>query len=130
MLLVGEGPLQRLFWTFAGGWPGIGLLIQRMTAGVLLLYCAAVVIAQTSQFTAVAPAMIGAVAGVLLLVGLWTPLAGTLIVIVEPSNILTHSTIPLISVTLAILGATLAMIGPGAWSVDARLYGRKHINTP
>jgi len=122
--------LQRLFWTFAGGWPGIGLLIQRMTAGVLLLYCAAVVIAHTSQFTAVAPAMIGAVAGVLLLVGLWTPLAGTLIVIVEPSNILTHSTIPLISVTLAILGATLAMIGPGAWSVDARLYGRKHINTP
>jgi len=130
MLLVGEGPLQRLFWTFAGGWPGIGLLIQRMTAGVLLLYCAAVVIAQTSQFTAVAPAMIGAVSGGLLLVGLWTPLAGTLIVIVEAWNILTHSTTPLISVTLAILGATLAMIGPGAWSVDARLYGRKHINAP
>jgi len=125
-----EGPLQRLFWTFAGGWPGIGLLIQRMTAGVLLLYCTAGILSQTSQFSAVEPAMIGAVAGVLLLVGLWTPLVGTLIAVVETWNVLTHSTSPLISVTLAILGATLAMIGPGAWSVDARLYGRKHINTP
>src|SRR5215470_13827571 len=130
MLLIGEGPLQRLFWTFAGGWPGIGLLIQRMTAGVLLLYCTAGVLAQTSQFTAVEPAMIGAVAGVLLLVGLWTPLVGTLIAVVETWSVLTHSTSPLISVTLAILGATLAMIGPGAWSVDARLFGRKHISTP
>jgi putative oxidoreductase len=27
---------------------------------------------------------------------------------------------------LATLGATLAMIGPGAWSIDAHLFGRKH----
>jgi hypothetical protein len=31
---------------------------------------------------------------------------------------------------LAILGAGLAMIGPGAWSVDARLFGRKRIDLP
>ena len=35
----------------------------------------------------------------------------------------------LVPLTLAILGATLAMIGPGAWSIDARLFGRKHIET-
>jgi hypothetical protein len=28
---------------------------------------------------------------------------------------------------LAALGGTLAMIGPGAWSIDARLFGRKYI---
>ena len=28
---------------------------------------------------------------------------------------------------LAVLGASLAMIGPGAWSLDARLFGRKQI---
>jgi len=122
--------LQRLFWTFAGGWPGMGLLIQRMTTGALLINCAVIVLAKTSQSAAVAPAIIGAAAGVLLLFGLWTPLAGTLIAVVETWNILTPATSPLISVTLAILGATLAMIGPGAWSVDARLYGRKHIDTP
>ena len=122
--------MQRLFWTFAGGWPGIGLLIQRMTAGALLLYCAAVILARTSQAAEVAPAIVGAVAGLLVLLGLWTPVAGTLIAIVETWSVFKHSTSPLISVTLAILGATLAMIGPGAWSVDARLFGRKHISTP
>jgi uncharacterized membrane protein YphA (DoxX/SURF4 family) len=29
---------------------------------------------------------------------------------------------------LAALGAILAMVGPGAWSIDARLFGRKHID--
>jgi hypothetical protein len=28
------------------------------------------------------------------------------------------------------LGVTLAMLGPGAWSVDARLFGRKRIQIP
>jgi hypothetical protein len=35
-----------------------------------------------------------------------------------------------IPITLATLGATLAMIGPGAWSIDARLFGRKHFEIP
>jgi putative oxidoreductase len=122
--------LQRLFWTFAGGWPGIGLLIQRMTTGALLLYCAATVVSKTPQSAEIVPAIIGAAAGMLLLLGLWTPLAGTLIAIVEIWNVFSHATSPLISATLAILGATLAMIGPGSWSVDARLYGRKRIGTP
>ena len=128
--LKAEDVLERLFWTFAGGWPGIGLLIQRITAGALLLYCAAIVLAQTSQSAAVAPTVIAAALGVLLLFGLWTPLAGTPIAMIETWNVLTHSNSPLISVTLASLGATLATIGPGAWSVDARLFGRKHIDTP
>ena len=33
------------------------------------------------------------------------------------------------SLTLAVFGGTLAMIGPGAWSVDARLFGRKLIGS-
>jgi len=124
-----EAPLQRLFWTFAGGWPGVGLLIQRLTTGALAVYCAAIVFGQTSQSAGLVPAIIGAAAGVLLLFGLWTPLAGTLIAIFETWHVFTHPASPLISVTLAILGATLAMIGPGAWSVDARLFGRKRIDT-
>jgi len=35
-----------------------------------------------------------------------------------------------IPIILATLSATLAMIGPGAWSIDARLFGRKHIEAP
>src|SRR5262245_57645630 len=111
-----EASLQRLFWTFAGGWPGVGLLVQRLTTGALALYCAAIVFGQTSQSTGLVTAVIAAAAGLLLLFGLWTPIAGTLIAIFETWNVFTHSASPLISLTLAILGATLAMIGPGAWS--------------
>jgi len=31
---------------------------------------------------------------------------------------------------LAVWAVTLALIGPGAWSIDARLYGRKHYAPP
>jgi len=29
-----------------------------------------------------------------------------------------------------VFAVTLALIGPGAWSIDARLYGRKHFVPP
>jgi putative oxidoreductase len=122
--------LQRLFWTFAGGWPGVGLLIQRMTTGAVLFYCAATILGKTSQPAEVGPAILGAAAGVLLLLGLWTPVAGSLVAAVELWNVFLPTSNSLTSITLAVLGATLAMIGPGAWSVDARLFGRKHIDTP
>jgi hypothetical protein len=31
---------------------------------------------------------------------------------------------------LAAVGAALAMVGPGVWSIDARLFGRKRIDIP
>jgi uncharacterized membrane protein YphA (DoxX/SURF4 family) len=74
--------------------------------------------------------MFAAVAGILLLVGLWTPVAGTMIAIVELWIVCSSSGGLGIPIILAILGATLAMIGPGAWSVDAHLFGRKHFEIP
>jgi putative oxidoreductase len=112
--------LQRLFSTFAGGWPGIGLLLQRLLTATALLYYGFPHLGP--QLTPILPQMIAASAGIPLLVGLWTPMAGTLVAIVEVW-------IAFISIMLATLGATLAMIGPGAWSIDARLFGRKHIET-
>lgn len=64
---------------------------------------------------------------VLLLVGLWTPVAGVLMAVAELSLVLSHSSDPWMHVRLGALGAALAMLGPGAWSVDARLFGRKRI---
>ncbi|MGB8916381.1 MAG: hypothetical protein WCC89_05950 [Candidatus Sulfotelmatobacter sp.] len=63
----------------------------------------------------------------LLLLGLWTPLAGTTIAIVEVWILLARVGNPLVAIMLLSLGATVAMIGPGVWSIDAQLYGRKHI---
>lgn len=74
--------------------------------------------------------MVGAGAGLLLLAGLWTPLSGTLIALLEVWITFSFAADPLIHIVLATLGATLAMIGPGAWSIDARLFGRKRIEAP
>jgi hypothetical protein len=49
-----------------------------------------------------------------------------LVAIIELYIAFSHTGDPWISIMLATLGATLAMIGPGAWSIDARLFGRKH----
>jgi putative oxidoreductase len=75
------------------------------------------------------PHVIAAGAGVLLLLGLWTPVCGTLIALVE-AWVAYSSAGRAIPILLATLGATLAMIGPGAWSIDARLFGRKHFEMP
>ena len=75
------------------------------------------------------PQLIAACAGILLLVGLWTPVVGSLIAAVELWIAIANGSDPWIPIVLAILGATIAMIGPGAWSIDARLFGRKHITT-
>ena len=82
----------------------------------------------------VVPQIIGIGAGILLLVGLWTPVAGTLVAIVKVwialSRYFSHSGDPWIAIVQAALGAVLAMVGPGAWSIDARLFGRKRIDIP
>jgi uncharacterized membrane protein YphA (DoxX/SURF4 family) len=71
-----------------------------------------------------------AASGVLLLVGLWTPVGGVLMAIAESFLAVSHHGDPWMHILLAVLGAALAMLGPGAWSVDARLFGRKRIVIP
>jgi uncharacterized membrane protein YphA (DoxX/SURF4 family) len=78
--------------------------------------------------------IIGAVAGILLPIGLWTPVAGTLAAIVNVwialAGYFPHADDPWITILQAVLGAVIAMVGPGALSIDGRLYGRKPVNFP
>jgi hypothetical protein len=119
--------LQRLFTTFADGLPGGGILLLRLLAGGFLLERGS---AAVSAHSHIAPALVGAAAGVLLLCGLWTPVVGVLAGIVESWLAFTQPGTELLAIVLAGLGISLAMIGPGAWSVDAQLYGRKQILPP
>jgi putative oxidoreductase len=74
--------------------------------------------------------LIAAAAAALLLAGFWTPIAGLFLAAIEIGLVLSHSYDPWLHILLAALGAALAMLGPGAWSVDARLFGRKRIHIP
>jgi len=72
----------------------------------------------------------GAAAGLLILGGLWTPVVGVLAGMVEVWIAFTLPGTQSLAIMLAGLGISLAMIGPGAWSIDARLYGRKQLVPP
>ena len=122
--------MQRLFSTFADGWPGGGLLAQRLLTGGALVYCGVTCATTKPICAALVPEGIAAVAGVLLIAGLWTPIAGAVVAVLEASLAFmspAHASMPLF---LAVLGATLAMIGPGTWSIDASMFGRKRIVPP
>ena len=122
--------MQRLFSTFANGWPGIGLLVQRLLIGSALLHHGIAQVKQTHDVAIFTPSAIEATAGILLIVGLWTPVVGVLAALTEIWSIFRHSDDYWIAIIFATLAASLTMIGPGAWSIDARLFGRKRMDIP
>jgi uncharacterized membrane protein len=64
---------------------------------------------------------------ILLIAGLYTPIVGTLVALLESYKLVTISADWLVSLLVAASCAALAMLGPGLWSVDARLFGWKRI---
>lgn len=119
--------LQRLYSTFADRWPGVGLLLQRVVVAIMLVRLCVVHLTDLSFSISMMPYIVAACAGMLFLVGLWTPFVGALIAVAELWIAATHLSDPWISLVLATIGGTSAMLGPGAFSVDARLYGRRQI---
>jgi putative oxidoreductase len=120
--------LPRLFSTFAGGWSGAGLLLMRLVAGITLVSRGIVGLQGEPQLERAITHVLSTGAGILLLAGLWTPIAGVVAAVIElwhtfsqPGDALTH-------IMLATLAIALALVGPGAWSVDARLFGWKRID--
>jgi putative oxidoreductase len=122
------GFLQRLFSMFPNGWPGTGLLLLRLVAGFLLIHDGITALIGTSRHETVASQVIAASAGIFLLAGLWTPIAGGLLAIVELWLIVTGTPHLRATILLAAIGVAIAALGPGAWSIDARLFGRQRLD--
>jgi uncharacterized membrane protein YphA (DoxX/SURF4 family) len=112
---------------FPNGWPGWGLLLLRLVAGILLLQGGFSYLLGAPQWEGIIRQSIAVGAGLLLLVGLWTPMAAVLVVIVELWTAISRADNLRSCAILASLGAALLMLGPGVRSVDARLFGRKRI---
>ena len=118
--------MQRLFSTFPNSWPGIGLLILRFAAGLSLAAVTHVAGDIPETANVLARYVVGGVAA-LIWIGLWTPLASVAAAAIQIIVIILGHQINLALLVFVALGLSLAMLGPGAWSFDARLFGRKRL---
>jgi hypothetical protein len=75
-------------------------------------------------------AVLSLAAGILLMAGLWTPVVGISVALIEVWKIVMLPGDKWLWLLLGTAGAALAMLGPGLWSIDARLFGWKRIETP
>jgi putative oxidoreductase len=118
---------RRSFSAFPDGWPGHGLLLLRLTLGLPLIYLGAADLA-AGHVTPI-PQLAAAIAGIFLVSGLFTPVAGVVIVLSQAWMALApafaNDSERSMRLFLAAAAASVAMLGPGAWSVDARRFGRK-----
>ena len=120
--------MRRLFSTFARGWPGIGLLVLRVVLGIALIWRAVGRLSGDPSTHMTGLSVLGIGAALLLLMGLWTPVAATLVAAVQVWKICWKFGDPWIYILLGTIAVAVAMLGPGFWSVDARLYGWKRID--
>jgi hypothetical protein len=101
---------------------------MRIAATAALMNQLVVTLRTTGLNASSAPAVLGAAAGMLLLIGLWTPIMGALVAVIELWSAFAQPGDPWICVLLGSLSAALALLGPGAYSADARILGWKRID--
>lgn len=122
--------MRRLYSTFAGGWPGTGLLLLRLVAGSALLVRAnAALWSDPPIHTEITCAFL-ALCGLLLIPGLWTPIVGTVVALLEVWQLLTPRADVWNLLLLGTIAGALAMLGPGLWSIDAYLFGWRRVEAP
>jgi hypothetical protein len=115
--------MQRLFSMFPSGRPGCGLVVLRVAV------MGSVWLDATGHFAVPSALALRVALGgvsVLLFLGLLTPLASALSAVpkltVLASSVANGLEAPLLGV---LTSAVLVLLGPGAYSLDARLFGRR-----
>lgn len=138
--------MQRLFWGFPAGAPGAGLLLLRVTLGVYLIAQGVRIMAPLVN-TGTPPAILAALTALVMLlggalgaVGILTPItqsmsaAGGLMTLFDAMRTPPAVTGLVVSWPLALMttvvAVSLVFLGPGAYSIDASLFGRKEISIP
>jgi putative oxidoreductase len=116
--------MQRLFTMFPNSWPGFGLLILRC---VLASSCVAIEM-RTADAGPALSILTPIACGGLLIGGLWTPFVSIALALLLLWYGISARPVDPLPFVLAATAVSLAMLGPGAWSLDAVLFGRKRID--
>jgi hypothetical protein len=133
--------LQRLFSTFPGGWPGVGLLLLRMAVGITAAAAGTAPLIAAGEAASFGLLLVSAIAiacGLLLLVGFLTP--GAAVLVGLGSAGLTLPGCPALAGSLLaltpsggfvlVMALAIVLLGPGAFSLDSYLFGRREIVIP
>jgi hypothetical protein len=129
--------LRRLYSSFPGSLPGVGLLLLRITIGAGLLNQASawLIESQTSDNGMWAPGLLALVMGISFILGFLTPLAGAISALAGVAIGLLHpewssSMTSLLGVNPLAIVIAVTLLGPGAFSLDAYFFGRRRIIVP
>jgi hypothetical protein len=121
--------VQRIFTMFPDGGPGIALIMLRgcIVASLLDPIVSGARGGIDSSVLIAAPLIVA----VLIAVGLFTPLAASAALVVTGLR-LPHTAGDIsVSMVIAVLVAlSVLLLGPGAYSIDARLFGRRIVLPP
>jgi putative oxidoreductase len=102
----------------------------RLVLGIALIFRAVGRLSGDPSLHVTVLSALGIGTGLFLLIGLWTPLAATLAATIQLWKIYWKFGDPWIYILLATIAVAVAMLGPGLWSFDARIYGWKRIDPP
>jgi hypothetical protein len=114
---------------FPLGGPGIGLLLLRISVAAISV----LIVANRADLSSMHPLFAGALLiAVFLTIGFLTPYLSFLVCVYALVNLFGGGSVPeeLVFASLILNAAALALLGPGAYSADARLFGRRVVVVP